>query len=172
MFVKTKNGPTQIVGDTMASDVVQHLVDKHEAVTDCLFPSEQQEQYKEFRKWHKRTMRKVSALLIEQALAKETDKAELEAYKNILKEGIESRLSDESKFLTGEKISVADVMIYCEISTIDKLFIREEKTAGRQSVVNDLQQMSKWYKEMSKIFEIENTNVHLDIIIAKQKLLP
>ena len=117
-------------------------------------------------------MRKASAKLIAQALAKETEQAELEAYKTILKEGIESRLSDESKFLTGEQISVADVMIYCEISTIDKLFISQVKTAGRQSVVNDLQQMSKWYKEMSKIFEIENTNVHLDIIVEKQKLLP
>ena len=119
-------------------------------------------------------MRKASARLIAAALAKETEQAELEAYKTILKEGIESRLSDENKFLTCELISAADVMIYCEISTIDKLFISQsqEKTAGRQSVVNDLQQMSKWYKEMSKIFEIENTNVHLDIIIAKQKLLP
>ena len=76
-------------------------------------------------------MRKASNLLIEEALRKEAEQANLEAYKNVLKEGIESRLTDESKFLTGEHLSVADVLIYCEISTIDKLFIREEKTAGR-----------------------------------------
>ena len=76
-------------------------------------------------------MRKASNLLIEEALRKEAEQANLEAYKNVLKDGIESRLTDESKFLTGELLSVADVLIYCEISTIDKLFIREEKTAGR-----------------------------------------
>ena len=67
-------------------------------------------------------MRKASSQLIAQALAKEQEQAELEKYKDILKK-IESELSDERKFLTGEQISVVDVMIYCEISTIDKLYI-------------------------------------------------
>ena len=41
LFVKTKNGPTEIVGEQMSDDIVQHLVDKHEGVSDSLFPAEQ-----------------------------------------------------------------------------------------------------------------------------------
>ena len=57
----------------MSSDIIQYLVNKHEAVSDSLFPSEQQDQYKELRKWHKNIMRKASSRLIAQALAKETE---------------------------------------------------------------------------------------------------
>ena len=64
LFVKSKNSTTQIIGDSMSDDIIQHLVDQHDKVQESLYPPEQEEQYVEMKKWLKFVLRKATNELV------------------------------------------------------------------------------------------------------------
>ena len=66
----------------------------------------------------------------------------LTAYVQILKDCLEKKFESGNRYITGDKMSVIDVMVYCEISTIVKLYSEPIST-------NDLPLTSKWYDKLS-----------------------
>ena len=73
----------------------------------------------------------------------------LTAYVQILKDCLEKKFESGNQYITGDKMSVIDVMVYCEISTIVKLYSEPIST-------NDLPLTSKWYDKLSQLEMLAN----------------
>ena len=168
----TQENPTlKVAGDRNLADLYNYLIDNHVKVSQKLYPAEQGEQIIEMMNWFKKNLRQSTSRLISQALedthnardslvANTSQQAELTLYHEILKH-CETQL-EQTKYLTGNKISIIDVMVYCEINTIVKLF--------KDPIPEALPETRKWVERVSLMTVINNQDIHLDVVLKKQKL--
>ena len=79
--------------------------------------------------WFQRTMRRTTSKLIRQILNPRKDckagaatpSEDLDEFFNIILLKVNQKLAN-SKYITGKKITIIDIMIYCEIQTVLKLY--------------------------------------------------
>ena len=77
-----------------------------------------------------------------------------------------SRLEEklvELTYLTGEKMTIVDIMVYCEIKTILKLYKREISAEKSENLL-------KWYEELSQNKFVKEIDGEFDKVCTEWKL--
>ena len=69
---------------------------------------------------------------------------------------IEIKLS-KIRFLTGQKLTIVDVMIYCGLITIFKLYERKISNTSHP-------RSAKWFKEISELQAIRKMDLELEVL--------
>ena len=122
-------GSTKIIGD--GSSLYFYLVNKHPAVFEKFYAEDQALEIKNLMGWFQKIMRRVTSKLIRVVVNPKVFKQQTKKSPNVeddLKEFFEQilgKLEEKlavQKYLTGEKITIIDIMFYCEIVTILKLY--------------------------------------------------
>ena len=125
-------GPTKIIGD--GSSLYFYLVNKHTDVFKKFYSEEQAVDVRMMMGWFQKTMRKTTSKLIRSIVNPKVfnqnskKQADIDDELNEFFDPILGKLEEtlvRKKYLTGEKITVIDIMFYCEIVTILKLYSRE-----------------------------------------------
>ena len=99
--------------------------------------------------WFTKIMRRVSSKLIRAIVRPLVFETDPKSVKDELKEFFDqilSRLEEKLitlKYLTGEKMTFIDVMVYCEIRTVMRLYKREILKEESPNLAN-------WYDELSQ----------------------
>ena len=144
-----------VTGDGGLSSLYNTLVSTQPEVDEKLYPADQYAGISSLMLWHKKTLRKRTARIINSALQSSHNardscrvvgslKTDIDAlFKEDLQE-CETRLAGGQKHLTGEHLSILDVMIYCEISTITSLL--KEKIPPETAP-----KLAEWSDKMAKL---------------------
>ena len=74
----------------------------------------------------------------------------------------EKRLVGGQKHLTGDQLSMLDVMIYCEISTIT---ILTKEKIDEETCPN----LSEWFTKMAKLSALQKMDDKLRTVITRQR---
>ena len=162
-----------MTGDGGISSLYNALVSTQPEVDETLYPAEQFEEISSLMLWHKKTLRKTTARIITAALSSSSNardsckvvgslKADIDAlFKEDLLE-CEKRLVGGQKHLTGDQLSMLDVMIYCEISTIT---ILTKEKIDEETCPN----LTEWFTKMAKLSALQKMDDKLRTVITRQR---
>ena len=121
------DGIAKIIGD--GASLYYFLVNRHAKIKQAFYAVEQDTEIRHMMTWFQRTMRRTTSKLIRQILNPRKDNKggaatpseDLDEFFNIILLKVNQKLV-EHKYITGKKITIIDIMIYCEIQTVLKLY--------------------------------------------------
>lgn len=160
-------------GNTM----INFLVNKHKHVSETLYPKAQEEEIEKMLSWHQYRMRLETQRLIRMIVPSKvlgdvpaSSEAKQKQRNNIYGEhGILSVLNDKLKqsnaYICGELMSVVDILIYSEISTILALTLKSE-----EEIAANHPEIDKWIKRMKQVDGIKDLDHELEEIIKRYGL--
>ena len=127
------HGHTKVIGD--AESIFNYIVNTDERVSDKFFHEEQAKKISEILSYFTRTVRRTTSKLIQAVVVpivnqtkrrmdnKRIEQCLTEFFVMILPK-INGYLSEDG-YVTGPKISIVDIMLYCELQTICTMYKRD-----------------------------------------------
>ena len=155
------DGMAKIIGD--GASLYYFLVNKHAKIKQSFYALEQDQDIRHMMQWFQRTMRRNTSILIrkilnprkgnhKESMAIEHLNEDLDEFMEMILPKINSKLT-KTTYVTGPKITIIDIMIYCDIQTILKLYKREIENSK-----TDLTAIKAWYDSLSEHGAIQRVN--------------
>jgi len=122
-------GNKTIIGDGKA--YYYHLVNKHSKVKEALYPTGSELHVKSMMEWFQNVMRPKTFKLIRVKINRNAKKKEkevgemLDEYFGLVLKTLENRLSAGQSFTCGQAMTLIDIIFYCDIVTVLKLYQKE-----------------------------------------------
>ena len=163
-----------IIGKGDLSLLYSPLIVNHPEISEVLYPCNQVDEISSMLLWIKKSLRKQTSVLIQKTISASQDvrdschssgglKADVVSYLTSDLKECEKKLSSGNLYLSGSKISIIDLIVYCEISTIVKMH--------NCKIPSDLMPSTAlWYTNIGQLNAIQKMDNFLEVAVKKNKL--
>ena len=154
------------------------VLDKEKSASKLLLHKEQEKNIETIQRYFFREIRGITSQLIRrlalrvlspERAPKPTDSRAQEKltemmyiFESQLLPRLDQEISGSNKFLTGPKMSVVDIIIYCEVSQIFCMY--------RTKVPSSLKKLEDWYAEIGGLDAIRQVDAELEQVLDNFKL--
>jgi len=165
-------GQFKIIGG--GNTLINYLVNAHKQIADQLHPEEQRGDIEKYLNWFQSKMRPETQRLIRMIVPAKvlggnpasTDDKRKQRETIYGKHGIlsvlDKKLGEQGPYICGEKVTVVDVLFYCEISTILMLTLKSDDDLGSNNP-----NINKWFNLMKHTEGMTELDHELAEIIKK-----